>query len=932
MSELKKHHFPVTVFLFLLVSWISLNAQYKSEPDIIRILPENRIPVDNQNWEISQDPVSGYMYFANSTGLVQYNGLSAVTYDLPGKHSIRSVYADDDGSIYTGSYEEFGVWKDNGKGELIYHSLSDGIEIPKNDEIWNILELNDTLFFQSFTTIYACFGGKVTTIASPSIMLFMFRAGNSFIVQALGKGLFFFNGRNFAFIPGSEIFSAREILSIMKVSEDSYWICTARDGLYKFSNNNFSHLNNLLSDYLKIYSCNAGVSLNDSVVVFGTILNGLVFANPKGEILKTFNYANGLNNNTVLSLYKDKESNIWAGLDEGVACISSNSPYTLFTDRRGTLGTIYTVMRKGDLIYFGTNHGLFVADVADINGEYSFLNLGLVPQTQGQVWKLYEFGDDLFCGHNDGTFIVKGRSIEKISEITGGWAFTVYRDILLQGTYTGIAGFKKVSSGKWHPGRRIEGFNQPTRYIETDYLGYVWAVHPQKGIYRLELNENADSVISRMHFPNIEGKSGRITLSVINNQVVFMNTINIYSFDPENRRFFQLKSLESGLKEYIRSTQIIHYEKNSYWFILGNKIALFDISRSSEAKKLMELMQEYTELPELEQQIVALDNQYLLIPTRQAFTLFNVASADTQMHIKPPEIVRLAFFGKSGNRVIKPGTGRISVSNNLNNLTVYVAHPFAYGKGEKEITYRISEIDSTWRFAQGDNFSCLNLKYGTYTAEIRSSAGTGINQFTFIIKRPWFLSIVAWLCYFTTLVLLFIAGRRIFKIELNRQRKMIEFEVKKKRLESELDYKSYELMLTMRYLIRKTEILKELQIQIDSLKDEASKYPVKYVREMERIINEGLNSQTEEWKSVMNNLKLSQEGFFRRLKEKFPGLTPNDLRLCSYLRMNFTTKEIAHLLNISGRAVEIGRYRLRSKMKLDHSTNLTEFLIAEAEK
>jgi DNA-binding CsgD family transcriptional regulator len=138
-------------------------------------------------------------------------------------------------------------------------------------------------------------------------------------------------------------------------------------------------------------------------------------------------------------------------------------------------------------------------------------------------------------------------------------------------------------------------------------------------------------------------------------------------------------------------------------------------------------------------------------------------------------------------------------------------------------------------------------------------------------------------------------------------------------------------MLTMRYLIRKTDILKELQAQILSLKRESSNYPVKYIREMERIINEGLNSQTEEWKNAMNNLKLSQEGFFRKLKEKFPGLTPNDLRLSSYLRMNFTTKEIAHLLNVSGRAVEIGRYRLRRKMHLDHHMNLTEFLMQQAE-
>ena len=100
---------------------------------------------------------------------------------------------------------------------------------------------------------------------------------------------------------------------------------------------------------------------------------------------------------------------------------------------------------------------------------------------------------------------------------------------------------------------------------------------------------------------------------------------------------------------------------------------------------------------------------------------------------------------------------------------------------------------------------------------------------------------------------------------------------------------------------------------------------------MEKIINTGLDTQTEEWKNTMNNLKLSQEGFFRKLKEKYPDLTPHDLRLCSYLRMNFTTKEMAHLLNISGRAVEIGRYRLRRKMNLDHHVNLTEFLISEAE-
>ena len=130
--------------------------------------------------------------------------------------------------------------------------------------------------------------------------------------------------------------------------------------------------------------------------------------------------------------------------------------------------------------------------------------------------------------------------------------------------------------------------------------------------------------------------------------------------------------------------------------------------------------------------------------------------------------------------------------------------------------------------------------------------------------------------------------------------------------------------------MEKNEIMTELNEQIIQLKAQSSKLPVKIVREMERVINSGLNSQTEEWKSAMNSLKLSQQGFFKRLLDKYPNLTPNDLRLCSYLRMNFSTKEIAKLLNISGRAVEISRYRLRRKMNLSHTVNLTEYLIRES--
>ncbi|MBK7489819.1 MAG: hypothetical protein IPI74_08470 [Bacteroidales bacterium] len=201
----------------------------------------------------------------------------------------------------------------------------------------------------------------------------------------------------------------------------------------------------------------------------------------------------------------------------------------------------------------------------------------------------------------------------------------------------------------------------------------------------------------------------------------------------------------------------------------------------------------------------------------------------------------------------------------------------------------------------------------------------------FTIRRPFALTGWAMLLYLLTIAAVTAAAIMFFRSKLEGHRRMIEYEVGKNRLESELDYKSYELMLTMRYLIRKTDTLRELRDKLETAKESSLKMPVRFIREMEQIIDHGLDTQTEEWQNVMKNLKLSQEGFFRKLKARYPALTPNDLRLCSYLRMNFTTKEIANLSNISTRSVEIARYRLRSKLNLSHEVNLTEFLIHEAE-
>jgi DNA-binding CsgD family transcriptional regulator len=84
-----------------------------------------------------------------------------------------------------------------------------------------------------------------------------------------------------------------------------------------------------------------------------------------------------------------------------------------------------------------------------------------------------------------------------------------------------------------------------------------------------------------------------------------------------------------------------------------------------------------------------------------------------------------------------------------------------------------------------------------------------------------------------------------------------------------------------------------------------------------------IDKDWEKFEIYFNNI---HDRFTQILKENFPILTANDIKMCAYLRMNLSTKEIASILNISVRGVEISRYRLRKKMSLENGVNLTEYL------
>jgi len=87
------------------------------------------------------------------------------------------------------------------------------------------------------------------------------------------------------------------------------------------------------------------------------------------------------------------------------------------------------------------------------------------------------------------------------------------------------------------------------------------------------------------------------------------------------------------------------------------------------------------------------------------------------------------------------------------------------------------------------------------------------------------------------------------------------------------------------------------------------------------------NYNNNEWQSFELNIQEIHQDFIKRLSEQYPNLTAKDLKLCVFLRMNLSTKEIAPLMHLNYRSIELQRYRLRKKMLISPEINLNKFMI-----
>ena len=930
----------ILILLFLAQSLLGKAQEF---PPIVKF-PPSTYNAGNQNWMISQDQ-NKFVYFANNEGLLEFNGSEWTLYPSPNETIIRSVKVIKD-KIYTGSYMEFGYWKRQSDGKLKYNSLSKSIQskIIDEEQFWNILEYEHWVIFQSLNQIFILDTktSKIKIIAPKDIIFKAYVTSKSIFYQTSSDGFYEIEKGQSRLVSNDLFFIQNKIVSVFQKKE-SLLLLTQYEGFYEFKNGIITKWNTDADINLNASSVYCGQENSNGDFVIGTVSNGVFIINSNGKTTYHLTQSKGISNNTALSLFEDKDHNIWIGLDNGINCINLKSPIHSFIDNSGILGTVYTSIKHQDKLYIGTNQGLFWKQ-ANTTDDFK-----KVSGTKGQVWSLFVKDGTLFCGHDSGTYIIDNQIAKSIYSKTGTWKFEIVpsnKNLIIQGNYYGLSVLEKVNN-TWVFRNKIKGFDYSSKFFEFSKPNEIIVAHEYKGLFRIKLDESLKETVSFESFKKpTKGKNA--ALISFNNKIYYSFKEGVFILNTKTNQFEKddQLSLVFTKDEYISGKMMVD-QSNKLWFFTKNYINYFSIEKLSSQLKhniipipynLTNSMLGYENISQLSdsQYLIGTTDGYYIINTDDLiFNNFKIAITNVATN-KLNE--SLEFKALTENGSFKNIDNNVTFSFTVAEFNKYINAEYQY------FLEGVSNEWSTWSFNPTATFK--NLAPGDYTFKVKAKLGNAFSEntetYSFTILKPWYSTNIAMFIYIIILLILAYFINKAYQSYYRKQReKLIEennrlleikeleteqelMRIKNQQLEQDYESKNRELAASTMSLIKKNELLAMIK---DDLKNSTENSQNRNIKSVITSINKNINEE-DTWNVFAEAFNNADNNFLKNIKQVHPALTPNDLRLCAYLRLNLSSKEIAPLLNISVRSVEIKRYRLRKKMDLPHEQGLVEYILS----
>lgn len=925
--------FLVGLFIntFLMASWTPLIHHYTTK----------NYAAGTQNWDIIEH-TNGWMYVANNYGLLEYDGSHWSLYGIANSTALRSITLGSDGQIYVGGTDEFGVFRANELGRLQYTNLS--VYVPERyrnfGEVWHLQQVDGLLYIQTRHYIFIYGSDNDIEVLDPGAIIYKSLLWEDNLYVATSRDLYVQSGNRLHALRGAEVLQNKIVSGLYPFGKKGLMIATEFDGLYLYDGVSVKPFCTQADDYIKEHQLFT-IAVNDTYIALGTVRGGVVLTDLEGKNCIFITRDNGLQNNTVLSLVFDKQDNLWMGLDNGIDILETSNSVYLYHDKYIDYGSGYASLEYNGVLYMGTNQGLYALSHLDAS-------LKMIEGTQGQVWNIKEINGKIYCCHHRGLFQVNNMRCESIGCNDGVWNIHQLNDsILIVGTYVGFY-YLNIKHNKSLI--YLDGFTETALYYTIDADGYIWLL-TSRGVERLTIDLANHSILPELV---LEQHAAQRVYSLAKLDNAILVTSNDYSGIIRSGGILTPDSAEvrrlSGVHRYLN----IQIDKDSnIWYLYDNRIA---VRKYNHQTNLYD-----------EERVVVFSSSLLV----GGFTNINsfsnegvlVGGVDGFYHLKVPPsndvfknniYIRsiatqgespLLLYGESYNQhvpevKIPPYERALHIQFSGNNV---ISHNTFF----RTRLFPLEESYTPWQQVAYRDFT--NLPYGgeyRLDVEMLSTNDGGIvsRSLPIYLQYPWYLTWWARSAYVLIfLAIISLAAYRVYNSVQASKRRLADLKNKEisqqqmrilqlenEKVQVELRNKSQELSNMLLSEANRKEwnedVLNEIRRIVDCINNERineAKGKIQHLqnrlaRHSERSIN---------WKRFEENFDIVNNQFVTRLTNMYPWLSKQERRLCVYIHMGLTTKEIAPLINVSARGVEMMRYRIRNKMNLDSAISLKQHLL-----
>lgn len=950
-------------FLHITLYFCFLNAQGQNTVGLPEVINYTKQLYNggSQNWDISQGS-NGLIYFGNNEGLLSFDGTFWKVYPLPNQTIVRSVEITSDQKIYVGGQNEFGYFSPGKHGILEYHSLLEWVPVNDRtfDDVWDICEFNGSLFFRTNSRIFQLRNNKITVFPTRTEWRFMTTFNGRLIAEDRESGtLIFNNGQWLPVFQHSALPKDALLTSVIPLDKNRSLITTWKDGFFEFDNSlALKRMESSSTTFLSTLGVYKAIKLNDGNIAIATSMGGCYIINPAGTIIQNLTLTEGLQNNNIRSLMQDQDNNLWLGLENGIDFVAYDNAIKHIYPGPHNLGSGYSAIPYKGFMYLGTSNGLYRFKINnEKNIGFNSSNIEKVINSEGEVWNLSIVNGELFMGHHTGAYIIKDNEAQLFDGKTGFWNFQPLSNngssgIMVAGNYLGL-GFYKYDNHHFSQVGKYLQF-ESSRFVVVENEKTIWVAHPYKGIYCITLDGSGNPKMKKFLGNTGLPSANNNYIFKVNGQIILTTGKGIYELNRAEDRFVRSTFLNEKIKD--GNITYLHQDPDgNIWYVHGKQISVLDVSVGSG--RVINFPELNNKLGYGFENVLPIDRHNIIIGSEKGFyhvdfEKYKNSSKTFRLQVRkvyalaPVDSVLYAGYGHSG---------KANLPYQSNSLHFEFSAIFYGQQSNIEYSYLLKGFDKDWSiWSSKPEKDYTNLPPGDYELKVKARTNLGnessASTYSFTINPPWYQSLPAKITY---LFLVLLGGYFLIRHQKNKflnqqlkyeekQKQMkylhqlemdkIEKEIvklKNEKLEAEIEHKNFELATSAMHLLQKKEMVDKLRDDLNGmLKNIDNEEVFKRCKKLLKALGED-NKLDDSWEHFEMHFDKIHTDFLVQIKQKYPSLTAGELKLCAYIRLNLSTKEIARLLNISTRGVETTRYRLRKKLGLSKEDNLFEYLLEE---